>query len=468
MIFVLLSRLFMMYAIPLNDTTEARYGEMARKMFVTHDWVTLWHDVGVPFWGKPPLAVWLATLSMQLFGVNAFAVRFPAFLASVGLLGVTYFFIKRYRSMLVADTSVLVLLSSFIFYLSMGTMMMDPILLVGVVLSQCAFWDAMHRDSKVSGYLFFIGIAIGLLAKGPLILVLLAGSLGSWLTLTRRWKACWHVLPFFSGSLLVLLIVLPWYILAEIKTPGFLEYFIIGEHFGRFLSSSWQGDKYGFAHAQKFGMIWVYLILSLIPWVTVLPIFFLKNKARAISIVLREDILWSSWKNYWLCCFFFPCLFFTFSSNIIYPYTLPSAPAFAILFSEAWVIYGFRRWQLLRLVMLVGVVGFVSGLLFLYYPTLVSKSEDKIIQLWNQQEAIHVNPLIYLNRHSFSASFYSAGHVVYLKDLASLCDRVNCQDPVYVVIQPHLLSSFPRPYEKIGTIRQSTLLKLSSRGAKIL
>ena len=40
---------------PLYDTTEARYGEIARIMFETQNWVTPQFDYNVPFWGKARL-----------------------------------------------------------------------------------------------------------------------------------------------------------------------------------------------------------------------------------------------------------------------------------------------------------------------------------------------------------------------------------------------------------------------------
>ena len=52
---------------PVNDTTEARYSEIARKMFELNDWITPWFDYNVPFWGKPPLATWLSATSFSLF-----------------------------------------------------------------------------------------------------------------------------------------------------------------------------------------------------------------------------------------------------------------------------------------------------------------------------------------------------------------------------------------------------------------
>jgi 4-amino-4-deoxy-L-arabinose transferase-like glycosyltransferase len=83
---LLLIRLLAMWAIPLTDTTEARYAEIARKMLETGNWVTLWHDYGIPFWAKPPLSTWTSAASMGLFGVNPLAARLPALLLSMAVL----------------------------------------------------------------------------------------------------------------------------------------------------------------------------------------------------------------------------------------------------------------------------------------------------------------------------------------------------------------------------------------------
>ena len=74
---LLLVRLAAMALIPLMDTTEARYGEIARKMAALNDWITPWHDHGQPFWGKPPLSFWLTALSFKLLGVHEFSARLP-------------------------------------------------------------------------------------------------------------------------------------------------------------------------------------------------------------------------------------------------------------------------------------------------------------------------------------------------------------------------------------------------------
>ncbi|MGB0836148.1 MAG: hypothetical protein ACPGR2_16670, partial [Psychrobium sp.] len=48
---VLLFRLISLGFYPLYDTTEARYGEIARIMLETGNWVTPQFDYNIPFWG---------------------------------------------------------------------------------------------------------------------------------------------------------------------------------------------------------------------------------------------------------------------------------------------------------------------------------------------------------------------------------------------------------------------------------
>ena len=69
-VFVLLAaiRLFFNAVIPLTDKTEARYGEVARLMAETGNWIVPQIDYGVPFWAKPPLSTWLSAGSISLLG----------------------------------------------------------------------------------------------------------------------------------------------------------------------------------------------------------------------------------------------------------------------------------------------------------------------------------------------------------------------------------------------------------------
>ncbi len=84
-IFLLLAgiRLFFNAVIPLTDKTEARYGEVARLMAETGNWIVPQIDYGLPFWAKPPLSSWLSAGSISLLGDSEFALRLPYWIMAV-------------------------------------------------------------------------------------------------------------------------------------------------------------------------------------------------------------------------------------------------------------------------------------------------------------------------------------------------------------------------------------------------
>src|SRR5690606_19411085 len=120
------------------------------------------------------------------------------------------------------------------------------------------------------------------------------------------------------------LLTLPWYIAAEFRTPGFLDYFILGEHVRRFLDPGWAGDLYGSAHRRTYGMIWVYWVQASFPWgilaLSVIVGGIWSPRLRSAVQAVYEDPLFF----YWATAALFPPVFFTFSANILWTYLLPS------------------------------------------------------------------------------------------------------------------------------------------------
>ncbi|WP_293725491.1 ArnT family glycosyltransferase [Thiolapillus sp.] len=238
-------RILGMVLVPLTDTTEARYAEIARLMVTTNDWITPWFKPDVPFWGKPPLAFWMEALSFKAFGINEFAVRLPSLLATLATSWVIWRFALLTGTTRTARNAVLIYITTALAYVASGAVMTDPFLTLGVTWSLAAFYLAPTAPRWYWRYGFFLGLAIGLLAKGPLALVLTFAPIVIWSFIHRSGTAQCHIkaLPWLKGSLLTLLIGLPWYIAAELKTPGFLNYFIIGEHFMRFIQPGWGGGE---------------------------------------------------------------------------------------------------------------------------------------------------------------------------------------------------------------------------------
>jgi 4-amino-4-deoxy-L-arabinose transferase-like glycosyltransferase len=403
---LLVIRLLAMFFIPLNDTTEARYAEIARKMLETGNWVTPLHDYGIPFWAKPPLSTWLSALAMGLFGVNAFAVRLPALLLGCGTLWLTFGVSRQRQGEDAAWISTLALAGGLLFFLCAGTVMTDPSLLFCVTLSQITFWRALHEPQRRWGYLFFIGLGLGLLAKGPLALVLVGMPIFCWVVLRREWRALWQRLPWLSGCGLMLLIALPWYALAEIRTPGFLNYFIMGEHVHRFLDPGWKGDRYGFAHATPHGMIWPFAFAALLPWSPLAAYWGLRRPQPAAIVTGNND----GWMLYLLLWCLLPLLFFTLSGNIIFPYPLPMVAGFALLFSELWLRRRAGSGLIVWLGLFSGAITMLATVAFVLQPGKIGRTQEALILAWKAERPTADSHLLYWDtRREFSAEFYSAG-----------------------------------------------------------
>ena len=232
---LVLVRLVLMAMLPLTDTSEPRYAEIARLMVQSGDWITPWFSPGVPFWGKPPLAFWASALSFKMFGVNAFAARLPGLLAMGGVGLLTYAWARVWFGTVAARIATLVLASSLLPFVAAGAVLTDAWLTLAVVLGIAGFALAPETRSPGLRYAAFLGAAIGLLAKGPLALVLIGAVVLPWAVWHRQLGRHLRALPWFGGTLIVLVLVVPWYVLAESKTPGFLHYFLVGEHLARFL-----------------------------------------------------------------------------------------------------------------------------------------------------------------------------------------------------------------------------------------
>ena len=255
-------------AYPLADKTEARYAEVAREMVTTGNWVTPQLH-GEKFWAKPPLSFWLTAGAMSVFGINEFAARLSPLLLSLIVAGLVYFIALRRRGKEYALAATFILVSSVLFFVSSGAVMTDTAMALGTTLSMVAFWHAVYGKrcrEQIWGYLFFLGLAVGLLGKGPVGVVLTFLPIGIWILWTKRWKAAWSQIPWVGGFILLGVLVLPWYLAAEARTPGFLEYFIIGEHYMRFVQPGWAGDLYGSAHSRPHGMIWLFWLIGAFPW----------------------------------------------------------------------------------------------------------------------------------------------------------------------------------------------------------
>jgi 4-amino-4-deoxy-L-arabinose transferase-like glycosyltransferase len=453
---LLLLRVISLGLYPLYDPSESRYAEMGRKMLETGNWITPLIDYGVPFWGKPPLTVWLTASSLGLGGINDFFARLPSLLLSLGVIWIIYHLAKVQRGVEYARTAIIILASTVSFFVMSGTVAMDVCMSLGIALAIASFWLALREDSKAYwGYLFFIGLSIGLLAKGPIALVLSGISIGLWTLITGEWKRIWQRVPWIFGALLMLVISVPWFLIAEHKTPGFLEYFIVGEHWKRFTESGWQGDLYGNGHAQPRGKIWLYWLGAAFPW----SLLFLKAVITAIVQKKPLALLKSSdgWRLYCLLWMTAPLLFFSFSANIIWTYPLPGLPGFALLLAD-WCPLRFKFRNVLALCVPLGFFGMVVA--YDYPYTDFFRSQEPLVAAY-QQRALADEHLIYFNERPYSAQFYTQGQVELVMGITELQTSLADTHHDFYVIKNEQLVTIPEELkQRLSPVKRYLLFTL--------
>ena len=422
LVFAVLVRLTTLGAYPLMDTTEARYGEMARKMIETGDWLWPQFKYGVPHWSKPPLSTWLSAATYLALGVNEFTARFPSLVACLAVMWLTVDLGARRAVPGLGLKAAVVLFTTPLFFISAGAVMTDPTLVLGTTLSMAGFWQAMTRDGRAAcvwGYVFFVGLAIGLLAKGPVTLVLTFAPVGIW----TLWKGgignVWRRLPWISGFILTAALAVPWYLLAESRTPGYLNYYIIGEHWRRYTEAGWKGDMFGTTHVRPRGSIWPMAVAATLPWCVVWLGMLWKMRRRGMLSRTADD---DGWRSYlWLWMLASP-VFFTFAGNILITYVLPGLPAFALLVAEAWSAVGDERGHgaSTKLSSLTIPVLLVLGLLFVLPRIAPQYSHKALVAQYKMLRASDAERLIYVNEAPESAEFYANGKLVTLKSMADL------------------------------------------------
>jgi putative flippase GtrA len=440
---LLLVRALSLGLYPLYDPSESRYAEMGRKMLETKNWVTPLIDYSVPFWGKPPMTVWLTASSLWMGGINDFSARLPSFLLSIGVLWIIYHLAKVQRGVEYAKVAVIMLASTVSFFVMAGTVAMDVCMSFGITLAIASFWLALRDDGKAYwGYLFFIGLSVGLLAKGPISIVLSGISLGLWTVMTGEWKRVWQRVPWIKGTLLMLVISVPWFLIAEHKTPGFLEYFLVGEHWKRFTESGWQGDLYGNGHAQPRGKIWLYWLGAAFPW----SLLFLKAVITALMQKKPLELLRSGdgWRLYCLLWMIAPLMFFTFSANIIWTYPLPGLPGFALLLAD-WFPLRSKYKTALALCVPLGFFGLVAAY---HYPDAdFFRSQKPLVQAYDRL-ALADERLIYLNERPYSAQFYKQGQVVLVTGIAELQASLTSTHHDFYVIKDEQMNTLPQALQQ--------------------
>lgn len=325
----------------LMDVDETRYVSMARDMFHSKDFLTLYLN-GEYFFEKPPLYFWGECLSFALFGkVNEFTARFPVALYGTLSTLLVYFTGKKIISRRYGFISALILATTLEF------VMLAKFAILDIVVTTCIGFSVMfgfltqfvsNKNKKYMWWLFYLFSGLAVMAKGiPGFVVPFAVMF--FVTLyNKTFKQIFKPQYILPGFALFFLIVLPWHIvMLKMHDPLFFNEYIMKHHINRFFSSS-EIDR-----EQPFYFYFVTVLWGLIPWVfSGIAVGITKLKTFK-NIAVSELNNSQKFMMFNIIAFIVTMLFFSSSSTKLITYILPVYIFTAFILGFIWEDYIFNE-----------------------------------------------------------------------------------------------------------------------------
>jgi 4-amino-4-deoxy-L-arabinose transferase-like glycosyltransferase len=324
----------------LWDNSETAYGEVAKEILLTHDWVVM-HLNSVPYFVQPPLYFWLGALFSLRAGPTPLALRLPSALATVVLSAFTGYAVARQAGARVGIYAA-VILSTCLMQAVIGRLaIMDALLDLAVAMT--IFWWFRGLESGRDRYAIFgwIAAGFGFLAKGlvaPVVALLVVVPFFFW---NRRFEPTYapSARAWVVGLLAFFAIAAPWPIALVLHYHLFPLQKLIGEYtIGRYT---------GVVENQA-GPFWYYvpvIILGFFPWIAFLPMA-IADGIRRLQPAQSQDPGSSRLVRLAFAWIVMPVLFFSLARTKLPNYIALELPALALitaLYFEAVVRRGGTR-----------------------------------------------------------------------------------------------------------------------------
>lgn len=355
----------------LLDETEPLFAEASRQMLVTGDWITPYFNEETRF-DKPPLIYWLMAISYQIVGVNEWGVRLPSafsgfMIVSLGFYTLTYYVYRtqfdtrkdnqkqNFISPLAQPTfrkiilhplpwmgAVLIAFNPGI--LAWGRIGVSDMLLTGCLGSALFAFFLGYAQSEVQDrqdlslrwhsseiwyFAFYILTALAVLTKGPVGIVLPILIISSFLIYLGEWRQVLKEMRLFTGSLIFLIITIPWYILVIlVNGQSYINSFFGYHNFQRFTTVVNH-------HYAPWYFYFIVVLIGFAPFSVYLPMAIASTKfwkRRYWQHQTRIEKL-KVFTVFWFGGVF---LFFTLAVTKLPSYILPLIPAAALLVSLFW------------------------------------------------------------------------------------------------------------------------------------
>lgn len=330
-------------AIGLVDETEPLFAEAARQMYATGDWITPYFN-GATRFDKPPLVYWGMALGFHIFGVGEWGVRLPSALAAAGLTGFSFYTIQRFgyphgqQTADVPDKKQAFTLAAVVGAIATAlhpqtivwarTGVSDMLLsgCIGAALL-CFFWGYVSTPRWYYGFYLFMGLAV--LDKGPVGIVIPGLIVTVFAAYTGQIRTLLKEIKLLQGSLLTLLLTVPWFVaIIAIHGQTYIDSFFGYHNYERF-------TEVVNGHAAPWYFYFAVVAVGFLPWSPGLPFAMVRLRPWALGYWRRQprEKQLGVFALIWFLVIF---CFFTAAVTKLPSYVLPLMPAAAIMVGLMW------------------------------------------------------------------------------------------------------------------------------------
>ncbi len=312
----------------LWDIDEGLHAACAMEMHEANNWIIPTFNYKL-FSDKPVLMYWLDRICFAFGGVNEAMARLPMALATLITVLATaliaWDMAPKEQKFLTALLSGLIVATSISVIVAARFVNPDSLLCASISGSLAVFWVFQARRSSHWLWVAAIFTGLGMLAKGPVGVVVPGGIVFFFLVIQGRWKELFapHLL---TGILVWCAIAFPWYIYVGVETHfEFIHDFFFKHNVGRFSAPM---ESHG-------GPPWYYipvLLIGFAPWsIFLTPTIWTAGKlaqepaATEGAPTGREKLLFL---GIWACLVFG---LFSVTATKLPNYIMPAFPPLAIL-----------------------------------------------------------------------------------------------------------------------------------------
>ena len=305
---VALATLVYLLAIPVDimEVDSAQYASMAREMIERGNFLQVF-DRGNDYLDKPPFIFWITALCYSVFGMSEFAFKFPAILfALLGIFSI-YRFTRIWYTERTAVLAAIILATTQGYYHFTNDVRTDVYLTNAVIASIWLFSEQIRTNKGYYWIPAFVFVGIGMLAKGPLGIVVPALALGTHILLKADWKNLFRW-QWLAGLAIIAMVLSPMLlglyeqfdaqpnkIVNGRNAVSGIRFFFWEQSFGRITGENvWKNDTGPFFFVHSFAWSFLPWTLGVIGAIAFLFRDLIRNKIE----LFKQQPEWISWAGF--------------------------------------------------------------------------------------------------------------------------------------------------------------------------